>query len=61
VYSDDEDGDDMEAGLDDVEAEERRAAAIARREDEAAEREERERRERKEKLKREKEKGTKAK
>ncbi|WVQ99332.1 hypothetical protein IAU59_006464 [Kwoniella sp. CBS 9459] len=44
---------DMEAGLSDVEVEERRAARIARREDEEAEREERERKLAKEKRKKE--------
>jgi protein SPT2 len=44
--------DDMEARMSDVEEEERRAARIAKREDEIAEREERERREKKERLKR---------
>lgn len=47
----------MEAGLSDVEEEERRAIRIARREDELAEKEERERREKKEKLRKEREKG----
>ena len=48
---------DMEAGLSDVEEEERRTAAIARREDEIAEREERERKLAKERAKREKMRG----
>ncbi|OCF36672.1 hypothetical protein I316_01268 [Kwoniella heveanensis BCC8398] len=55
-YADDisDDGSsDMEAGLSDVEVEERRAARIARREDEEAEREERERKLAKEKRKKE--------
>ncbi|ORY34043.1 hypothetical protein BCR39DRAFT_556833 [Naematelia encephala] len=52
----DDDSDDMEAGLSDVEAEERRTAKIARLEDEAAEREERMRREDKERRKRERDK-----
>lgn len=45
----------MEAGLSDVEEEERRAIRIARREDEIAEKEERERKEKKERLRRERE------
>lgn len=49
--------DDMEAGLSDVEVEERRAAKIARLEDEAAEREEREHKLRKEALKKQRLKG----
>jgi protein SPT2 len=61
VYSDEESDGDMEAGLSDVEAEERRAAVLARREDERAEKEEREHRERKERLRREREKGGKVK
>ncbi|EAL23555.1 hypothetical protein CNBA2020 [Cryptococcus deneoformans B-3501A] len=52
--------DDMEAGLSDVEIEERRAAKIARLEDEAAEKEEREHKLRKEALKKQKLKGGKA-
>ena len=55
-YSDDGSSD-MEAGIDDVEQEERRTAAIARREDEIAEREEKERRLAKERAKKEKVKG----
>ena len=55
VYSDEESGSDMEAGLSDVEEEEQRALRVARREDELAEREERERKARKEKLRRERE------
>jgi protein SPT2 len=47
----------MEAGLSDVEQEERRAIMIARREDELAEREERERKARKEKMRKERERG----
>ncbi len=47
----------MEAGLEDVEAEERRTAKIARLEDEKAEREERERKFAKERAKKEKIKG----
>jgi protein SPT2 len=57
VYSDEESGSDMEAGLSDVEEEEKRAIRIARREDELAETEERERRARKEKLRLERERG----
>ncbi|KAK8864365.1 hypothetical protein IAR55_001612 [Kwoniella newhampshirensis] len=56
-YDDDDISDgssDMEAGLSDVELEERRAARIARKEDEQAEREERERKARKEALKKQK-------
>lgn len=53
IDSDSDGSDDMEAGYSDVQEEERRAIAIARREDEIAEREERERRERKERLKKE--------
>jgi protein SPT2 len=49
---DDDSGSDMEAGLSDVEMEEKRALKIARREDEEAEREENARREAKEKMKR---------
>lgn len=56
-YADSDDGSDMEAGLSDVEEEERRAAAIARREDERAEREEKERKAAKEKAKKERLKG----
>lgn len=52
--------DDMEAGLSDVEVEERRAAKIARLEDEAAEREEREHKLRKEALKKQRLKGGRA-
>ena len=52
VVDDDEASSDMEAGLSDVEAEERRAGKIARREDERAEKEERERREAKARMKR---------
>lgn len=55
-YSDDGSSD-MEAGIDDVEQEERRTAAIARREDELAEREEKERRLAKERAKKERMKG----
>jgi hypothetical protein len=51
VYSDEDS--DMEAGLDDVEMEERRTAAIARREDMLAEQEEKAKRAAKEKAKRE--------
>jgi protein SPT2 len=49
---DDSDGSDMEAGLSDVEMEEKRALRIARREDDEAEREENVRREAKERMKR---------
>lgn len=52
-YADSDASSDMEAGMSDVEEEERRAARIARREDELAEKEEREHRERKERMKRE--------
>ena len=56
VYSDEDDfSDDMEAGLDDIEEEDRRASRIGRREDDIAEREEKERKERKERMKRERE------
>ncbi|ODO08847.1 hypothetical protein L198_00580 [Cryptococcus wingfieldii CBS 7118] len=51
---------DMEAGMDDVEGEERKAARAARLEDQAAEREEREHRARKEALKRQRMKGRRA-
>ncbi|TYJ55676.1 hypothetical protein B9479_003579 [Cryptococcus floricola] len=51
---------DMEAGMDDVEGEERKAARAARLEDQAAEREEREHRARKEALKRQRMKGGRA-
>ncbi|ODN79828.1 hypothetical protein L202_03722 [Cryptococcus amylolentus CBS 6039] len=51
---------DMEAGMDDVESEERRAARAARLEDQAAEREEREHRARKEALKKQRMKGGRA-
>ena len=57
-YDSDSEGSDMEAGLSDVEEEERRAISIARKEDMLAEKEERERRERKEKLRRERERMT---
>ena len=52
VYSDDESDSDMEAGVTDMEAEERAAARIARLEDEMEERKERERKEAKERMKR---------
>lgn len=54
---DDDSGSDMEAGLSDVEMEEKRALKIARREDELAEKEENARREAKERARRERERG----
>lgn len=56
-YDSDSEGSDMEAGLSDVEEEERRAVYIARREDELAEKEERARKEKKDRMKREREMG----
>ncbi|KAL7421798.1 hypothetical protein Q5752_003569 [Cryptotrichosporon argae] len=55
AYDDDDSGSDMEAGLSDVEAEERRALRIARMEDEEDEAEERRRKEAKERARRERE------
>lgn len=51
-YDDDSDGSDMEAGLSDIDSEEKRAAKIARREDQEEERLEAERRAAKERAKR---------
>lgn len=54
-HYDDDSGSDMEAGLSDVEAEEKRALRLARKEDEEAERLENERKAAKERMKRERE------